>query len=166
MSHHKIAALIRSPPGRAGPFSLLEESTGADGDRPPAGGKGGTVGQPWTVDEARVTELRRAFSGQVLRPDDHGYEDAPKLHNGLIDKRPGLIARCAGLGDIVDAVQFARANKLEVAVRGGGGLRRRRTAWWAGKKRGGGGGGGGGQRGAGGPPIEDGLMIDLSLMKG
>src|SRR3990172_4625317 len=106
MSCHKIAALIRSPPGRAGPFSLLEESTGADGDRPPAGGKGGTVGQPWTVDEARVAELRRAFSGQVLRPDDHGYEDARKLHNGLIDKRPGLIARCAGRATIDDGLMI------------------------------------------------------------
>ena len=100
------------------------------------------MGEPWKVDEARVAELRRAFSGRVLRPGDDGYEDARKLHNGLIDKRPGLIARCAGLGDIVDAVKFARANKLEVAVRGGG------------------------HNVAGRATVDDGLMIDLSLMKG
>src|SRR3972149_834683 len=114
------------------------------------------MGEPWKVDEARVPELRRAFSGRVLRPGDDGYEDARKLHNGLIDKRPGLIARCAGLGDIVDAVKFARANKLEVAVRGGGARakgRRRNVSvrgggrGWCGPRRGacspGGGGGGG-----------------------
>ncbi|MGH9460864.1 MAG: FAD-binding oxidoreductase [Vicinamibacteria bacterium] len=96
----------------------------------------------WTVDNARVDELRAAFSGQVLRPGDDGYEDARKVHNGLIDKRPGLIARCAGLGDIIDAVQFARAHDLEVAVRCGG------------------------HNVAGRATIDDWLMIDLAPMKG
>ena len=100
------------------------------------------MGKQWRVDNARVDELRAAFSGKVLRPGDDGYEDARKVHNGLIDKRPGLIARCAGLGDIVDAVQFARTYDLEVAVRGGG------------------------HNVAGRATIDDGLMIDLAPMKG
>ena len=100
------------------------------------------MGKQWTVDGARVDELRAAFSGQVLRPGDDGYEDARRVHNGLIDKRPGLIARCAGLGDIVDAIRFARTHDLEVAVRGGG------------------------HNVAGRATIDDGLMIDLAPMKG
>ena len=67
-----------------------------------------------------ATDLAAAFSGQVLRPGDEGYEDARKVHNGLIDKRPALIARCRGTADVVDAVDFARMHGLEVAVRGGG----------------------------------------------
>ncbi len=59
--------------------------------------------------------------GELLRPGDAGYEEARLLWNGLIDKRPALIARCAGVGDVVDSVNFARENGLLLAVRGGGG---------------------------------------------
>lgn len=89
-----------------------------------------------------VTELAKSFTGQILWPTDPGYEDARKVHNGLIDKRPALIARCRGLGDIVDAVKVAREQKLEVAVRGGG------------------------HNVAGRATVDGGLMIDLSPMKG
>ena len=51
---------------------------------------------------------------------DAGYEEARKVHNGLVDKRPALIARCHGVADVVDAVKLARKLSLEVAVRGGG----------------------------------------------
>ena len=67
-----------------------------------------------------VSTLAGMFTGQLLRPGDAGYNEARKVHNGLIDKRPALIARCRGLSDIVDAVKVARDQKLEVAVRGGG----------------------------------------------
>jgi FAD/FMN-containing dehydrogenase len=89
-----------------------------------------------------VTALASTFTGQLLRPGDAGYDEARKVHNGLIDKRPALIARCRGLADIADAVKMARDRKLEVAVRGGG------------------------HNVAGRATIDSGLMIDLSLMKG
>ena len=89
-----------------------------------------------------VTESAKTFSGQFLRPTDHDYDDARKVHNGLIDKRPALIARCRGVADIVDAVNIARDQGLEVAVRGGG------------------------HNVAGRSTTEGGLMIDLSHMSG
>src|SRR6266581_2979986 len=89
-----------------------------------------------------VSELAGRFSGQLLRSSDAGYEEARKVHNGLIDKRPLLIARCHGVADVVDAVKLARTLNLEVAVRGGG------------------------HNVAGRATIEGGLMIDLASMKG
>jgi FAD/FMN-containing dehydrogenase len=80
--------------------------------------------------------------GELLRPGDAGYEEARLLWNGLIDKRPALIARCAGVGDVVDSVNFARENDLLVAVRGGG------------------------HNVAGNAACDGGLVIDLSPMKG
>ena len=68
----------------------------------------------------RATELAGTFAGQILTPADDGYNDARMVHNGMIDKRPGLIARCRGVADVVEAVNFARDQGLEVAVRGGG----------------------------------------------
>jgi FAD/FMN-containing dehydrogenase len=91
---------------------------------------------------AAVTELAGRFSGQLLKPADPGYEDARKVHNGLIDKRPALIARCRGVADVVDAVALTRKLGLEVAVRGGG------------------------HNVAGRATIDGGLMIDLAPMKG
>ena len=67
-----------------------------------------------------VTDLVKTFAGQLLQPTDPGYEDARKVHNGLVDKRPVLIARCLGVADIVEAVHLAHTLNLEVAVRGGG----------------------------------------------
>ena len=95
-----------------------------------------------TIDEARLSELTSGFSGQLLSPGEEGYEEARRIHNGMIDRRPALIARCLGVADIVDAVNFARSSDLEVAVRGGG------------------------HNIAGNAVCEGGLMIDLSLMKG
>ena len=89
-----------------------------------------------------VAELARTFTGQFLQPRDPDYEQARRVHNGLIDKRPALIARCRGTADIVDAVKLAREQKLEVAVRGGG------------------------HNVAGRSTTDGGLMIDLSLMTG
>src|SRR3954471_11607164 len=89
-----------------------------------------------------AAELAGSFSGEVLRPGDIGYEEARKVHNGLVDKRPALIACCRGTADVVDAVKFARKHSLEVAVRGGG------------------------HNVAGRATIDGGLMIDLTPMKG
>ncbi|MGH9784782.1 MAG: FAD-binding oxidoreductase [Terriglobia bacterium] len=89
-----------------------------------------------------VTELASTFSGQLLQPADAGYEEARKVHNGLVNKRPILIARCRGVADVVDAVNFARKLSLKVAVRGGG------------------------HNVAGRATVDGGLMIDLMPMKG
>src|SRR5207248_378687 len=89
-----------------------------------------------------VGELGKTFTGVLLQPGDPGYEDARKVHNGLIDKRPALIASCRGVADIVDAISLAREQQLEVAVRGGG------------------------HNVAGLSTIDGGVMIDLSPMTG
>ena len=67
-----------------------------------------------------IAELAPTFTGQLLQPVDAGYDEARRVHNGLVDKRPALIARCRGTADIADAVKLARTLNLEVAVRGGG----------------------------------------------
>ena len=67
-----------------------------------------------------ISDLTARFSGQLLQPTDAGYDEARRVHNGLIDKRPGLIARCLNVADIVDAVNLAHDGGLEVAVKGGG----------------------------------------------
>jgi FAD/FMN-containing dehydrogenase len=89
-----------------------------------------------------VGELAGTFSGNLLQPADAGYEEARKVHNGLVNKRPALIARCRGVADVVDAVNLARRLNLEVAVRGGG------------------------HNVAGRATVDGGLMIDLGPMKG
>ena len=67
-----------------------------------------------------IAKLRDAFSGQLILPSEPGYHDVRQVHNGMIDRRPALIARCLGAADVVDALTFALAQGLEVAVRGGG----------------------------------------------
>jgi len=96
---------------------------------------------PKPIAEALDT-LRGSFGGSLLRSGDPGYEDARKVHNGMVDKRPAVVARCRGVADIVDAIRFARDTGLQVAVRGGG------------------------HNVAGRATINDGLVIDLSPMKG
>lgn len=71
------------------------------------------------VRDADVEELRSTFAGELIRPDDPSYEEARKIWNGAIDRRPGLIARCTGTADVMAAVRFARERELLVAVRGG-----------------------------------------------
>lgn len=88
-----------------------------------------------------VTSLGDTFAGQLLQPGEAGYDDARKVHNGLIDKRPALVARCRGIADVVDAIGLARNLGLEIAVRGGG------------------------HNVAGRATIDGGIMVDLSLMR-
>jgi FAD/FMN-containing dehydrogenase len=89
-----------------------------------------------------ISTFATTFNGHILQPDSPGYDDARQVHNGLIDKRPAIIARCRGQADIVDAVKLARDCNLEVAVRGGG------------------------HNVAGRSTVQGGMMIDLSLMTG
>jgi FAD/FMN-containing dehydrogenase len=67
-----------------------------------------------------VAELSQNFSGRLLLPVDSEWDVARRVHNGLVDKRPALIAQCRGAADIAAAVRFAREQSLEIAVRGGG----------------------------------------------
>jgi FAD/FMN-containing dehydrogenase len=89
-----------------------------------------------------VDDLASRLRGDLARTGDPGYEPARQLWNGMIDRRPALIARCAGAEDVVAAVNFARDNELLLAVRGGG-------------------------HGVAGQAVCDGgLVIDLSELKG
>ena len=67
-----------------------------------------------------VEEFKASLRGHLLHAGEDGYEEARKIWNGMFDRRPALIARCAGAADVVSAVNFARDNRLQVAVRGGG----------------------------------------------
>ena len=72
------------------------------------------------LDKATIDAFRRGFCGQVLLPEDTGYDSARRIWNASIDKHPGLIARCSEAADVVRAVKFSRANNLLVAVKSGG----------------------------------------------
>src|SRR5262245_33365391 len=72
------------------------------------------------LSENSLNELRESLSGRVLGPADAGYDAARVCFNALIDRRPAVIAQCAGAGDGAAAFDFARAHDLQVAVRGGG----------------------------------------------
>ena len=72
------------------------------------------------LDETGLSALEASFRGELVRPDDTGYDDHRKVWNGSIDRRPALIARCVGVADVRAAVGFAKDSGLPVAVRGGG----------------------------------------------
>jgi FAD/FMN-containing dehydrogenase len=89
-----------------------------------------------------VEAFGSALRGRLVRPQDAGYDEARKVYNGMIDRRPALIARCANVADVVRSVNFARDHGLLLAVRGGG------------------------HNGAGLGTCDGGLVVDLSPMKG
>ena len=93
------------------------------------------------LQQANIDEFKVHFHGNVILPDDSHYDEVRQIWNAMIDRRPALIARCTSTEDIVLAVQFARRHNLVVAIRGGG------------------------HNIAGNAVCDDGLMIDLSLMK-
>lgn len=99
-------------------------------------------GSTATIPDEEAEELAMIFHGDLLGPDDPGYEEARVVQNGMIDRRPGLIVRCSGAADVVDAVDLASEHGLKTAVRGGG------------------------HSVAGHCTCDDGLMIDLSSMRG
>jgi FAD/FMN-containing dehydrogenase len=100
------------------------------------------AGAESALDEAVVEQFASRLRGGLLRPGDAEYEEARQLWNGVIERRPALIARCAGVEDVVASVNFARENDLLLAVRGGG------------------------HNVAGTASAEGGLVVDLSAMKG
>src|SRR4051794_7850532 len=99
------------------------------------------AGEGASPDEAAVQEFKARLRGQVIGPSDPDYDAARALYNGMIDKRPRLIARCVDVADVSAAVSFGRDQGLLVAIRGGG------------------------HNGPGLGSCNDGLVIDLSMMK-
>ena len=95
-----------------------------------------------TVPPSDIEELGKSFAGPLLQPGVDGYEAARLVHNGMIDKRPALIAQCSGVADIQQAVYFAKDKGLELSIKGGG------------------------HNVAGRAVCDGGLMVDRSLMKG
>jgi len=94
------------------------------------------------LDQATIEEFKASARGELIGPDDEAYEAARKVYNGMIDKCPRLIERCADVADVIGAVNFARENDLLLAIRGGG------------------------HNGGGLGVCDDGLVIDLSAMQG
>jgi FAD/FMN-containing dehydrogenase len=71
-------------------------------------------------DEPTIAEFKTDLRGALIRPGDNGYDAARKIHNAMIDRRPDFIVRCAGVADVMGAVNFARLHDLVVAIRGTG----------------------------------------------
>src|SRR5262245_3138266 len=94
------------------------------------------------TDNQALNAFKQSFRGDLVSPADSGYDEARKLYNGMIDKRPRLIGRCADIADVMAAISFGRDNGWPIAVRGGG------------------------HNGPGLGSVDDGLVIDLSAMKG
>src|SRR6478736_5533419 len=93
------------------------------------------------LEEDSIAELKATLRGPVIEPDDPDYDDARKVYNAMIDKKPRLIARCADVADVISSVNFARKHGLLLAIRSGG------------------------HNGGGLGICDDGLVIDLGLIK-
>ncbi len=94
------------------------------------------------VGERVIEEFEATLRGELIRSGDEGYDEARVVYNAMIDKHPGILVRCAGVADVISAVNFARTNSLLVAVRGVG------------------------HNVAGNSVCDGGIVIDLSCMKG
>ena len=101
-----------------------------------------TSSTPSNLSDVSIQQLATSIRGEVIRPGDPAYDDTRQVYNAMIDKRPALIARCADAGDVIASVNFARDNGVLVAIRGGG------------------------HNGPGLGICNDGLVIDLSSLKG
>jgi hypothetical protein len=93
------------------------------------------------IDQATIEGFKASLRGQLIQPSDEDYKEACKIYNAMIDRRPGMISRCADVADVMAAVNFARENNTIVAIRGGG------------------------HNGPGLGTCDDGLVIDLSPIK-
>src|SRR3954470_24191134 len=80
----------------------------------------GLEGKPITIARADIKEFRASLHGQLLLAGNDVYEQARKIWNGVFDRHPALIARCADHDDVVKAVKFARSHGVLTSVRGGG----------------------------------------------
>jgi FAD/FMN-containing dehydrogenase len=89
-----------------------------------------------------IEKFREDLHGELIDPENASYDAVRSLYNAMIDKRPALIARCANVADVITTVNFGWENDMLIAIRGGG------------------------HNGPGLTSCDDGLMIDLSLMKG
>ncbi|MCP5468070.1 MAG: FAD-binding oxidoreductase [Deltaproteobacteria bacterium] len=94
------------------------------------------------LSQESIENFKNNLRGQLIQPSDPEFEEARKVYNGMIDKKPLMIARCLDVADVMSAINFGRENKLLTAIRGGG------------------------HNGPGLGTCDDGLVIDLSLMKG
>ena len=94
------------------------------------------------LDEAAVAALATSTRGELIRPGDAGYDVARKVNNGMIDRYPALVVRATNVADVIASVNFAREQGLLLAIRGGG------------------------HNGPGLGTCDDGLVLDLGLMKG
>jgi FAD/FMN-containing dehydrogenase len=92
--------------------------------------------------EEAIDRLQRSIRGRTVRPADSEYDDARTIHNAMIDKHPRVIARCADVADVLEAVRFGREHGLDTSIRSGG------------------------HNGPGLALVDDGLVIDLSRMRG
>ena len=94
------------------------------------------------IPESAIQQLKSSLRGQIFCPGDQGYDEARAVPNAMIDRRPAVIARCAGAADVMACVRIAREQDVLVSVRGGG------------------------HSIAGKAVCDGGLMIDMSAMKG
>jgi FAD/FMN-containing dehydrogenase len=94
------------------------------------------------IEETQVKALQSNLRGRLVTPKDEDYDAIRAIYNGMIDRRPALIAQCVDVADVIAAVNFARDNRIPLAIRSGG------------------------HNGAGLALVDDGLVIDLSPMKG
>ena len=94
------------------------------------------------MNQKSVDELRARLRGPLLTPSDPGYEDSRTVWNAMIDRRPALIARCLGIADVATCLSFARERNLPLSIKGGG------------------------HNVAGLATCDDGLLLDMSLMRG
>ena len=91
--------------------------------------------------KVHIDEFKTHFQGEVILPDEAGYDEVRQIWNAMIDRKPALIARCTSPDDVVQAIEFGRTQNLLISIRGGG------------------------HNIAGNAVCDGGLMIDLSLMK-
>jgi len=94
------------------------------------------------MNNEEIGKFAQSLRGTLIGRDHADYDEARKLYNAMIDKRPLLIARCADVADVIAAVNFGREGKLAIAIRGGG------------------------HNGPGFGSVDEGLVIDLSMMRG
>jgi len=101
-----------------------------------------TLDSEVALDDNAIAQLDASLRGELIRPEDEDYDSARQVYNAMIDKHPRLIARCIDVADVITCVNFARENGLLLAVRGGG------------------------HSGGGFGTCDNGLVLDLGLMKG